>query len=309
MDSGSDESDFRKGFGVEEIIATQVIVAHIHTGVNRACFYFKGDFGGEPLALNLKITNLNDPMVDFQGNGAFPLAAAYGLLDNDAVTNGDGLVRLRALTVQGRYADMTSMRRIANVNASGELQFEQAELTYNKIPVKVETGFLRLQDNVFRVDSLRIRAGKSDFALDGQAKNLLPVLFADSLNTSDAFLEFAARMQTQNLDVDELLSMFAVQETASEAGGQQALDSLHIEKNADRKQNTDKLRGTFETSIANFKYGKIVGRNFGGKFAFDHNELILSGNAEAMNGRLQVDGNAYFEQKPALKMYSENFSI
>ena len=264
---------------------------------------FNGDFGGQPLALSLKITNLNDPVVDFRGNGALPLAAAYGLLDNEAITNGDGLLRLRSLTVQGRYADMTSMRRIANVNASGELQFERAALTYNQVPVLVETGFLRLQDNVFRADSIRLRAGQSDFALDGSAKNLLPVLFADSLNTSDAFLEFVARMQSQNLDVDELLGMFTVQETASEAGGQQALDSLHIEKNAERKQNTDKLRGTFETAIAQFKYGKIVGRNFGGKFAFDHNELILSGHTEAMNGRLQLDGNAYFEQKPWLKMY------
>ncbi len=241
--------------------------------------------------------------MDFHCNGTLPLAAAYGLFDNEAVTDGDGLVRLQSLSIQGRYADMTSMGRIANVNASGELQFERAKLIFNKVPVLLETGFLRLQDNVFRVDSLRLRAGKSDFALDGSAKNLLPVLFADSLNTSDAFLEFGARMQTLNLDVDELLGMFTVQETASQAGGQQALDSLHMEKNADRKQNTDKLRGTFEASIANFKYGKIIGRNFAGKFAFDHNELILSGNTEAMNGHLQLDGNAYFEQKPSLKMY------
>ena len=264
---------------------------------------FQGDFGGQPLTLDLKISDFKDPLVDFHCTGAFPLAAAYGLFDNEAITSGDGIVRLQALSVQGRYADMTSMRRISSVNASGALQFDQAKLIYNKVPVILETGFLRLQDNVFRADSLRLRAGQSDFALDGTAKNLLPVLFADSLNTSDAFLEFGARMQTQNLDVDELLGMFTVQETASEAGGQQALDSLHIEKNADRKQNTDKLRGTFETNITNFKYGKIIGRNFNGKFAFDHNELILSGSTEAMNGHLQLDGNAYFEQKPSLKMY------
>ena len=264
---------------------------------------FKGDFGGQPLALSLKINNLADPVVDFRCNGALPLAAAYGLLDNEAITDGDGIVRLRALTVQGRYADMTSMRGIANVQASGEVQFEQAALTYNKVPLLVQTGFLRWQDNVFRADSLQLRAGHSDFALDGSAKNLLPVLFADSLNTTDAFLDFTARMRTQNLDVDELLGMFTVQETASQAGGQQALDSLHIEKNAERKQNTDKLRGSFEAAIANFKYGKIVGSSFGGKLTFDHNELIINGNTQAMNGNLQLDGNAHFEQKPSLKMY------
>ncbi len=264
---------------------------------------FKGNFGGQPLALSLKITDLNDPVVDFHCNGTLPLAAAYGLFDNEAITDGDGLVRLQSLSVQGRYADMTSMGRIANVNASGELQFERAKLIFNKVPLLLETGMLRLQDNVFSADSLLLRAGKSDFTLNGSAKNLLPVIFADSLNTSDAYLEFGARMQTVNLDVDELLGMFTVQETASQAGGQQALDSLHVEKNADRQQNTDKLRGTFEAAIGNFKYGKIVGRNFGGKFTFDHNELIISGNTEAMNGHLQLDGTALFEQKPSLKMY------
>ncbi len=264
---------------------------------------FKGDFGGQPLTMNLKISNLSDPLVDFNCTGTLPLAAAYGLLDNEGVTDGDGMLRLHNLTVHGRYADITSMRTIANVQASGEVQFEQAALTYNKVPVAIDNGFLRLQDNVFRVDSLRMRAGKSDFALNGNAKNLLPVLFADSLNTTDAFLDFTARMQTQNLDIDELLGMFTVQQTASQAGGQQMLDSLHIEKNAERKQNTDKLRGSFEAAIANFKYGKIEGHSFGGKLTFDHNELIISGNTQAMNGNLQLDGNAYFEQKPSLKMY------
>jgi len=264
---------------------------------------FKGNFGGEPLALSLKITNLNDPLVDFHCTGALPLAAAYGLLDNEAITDGDGIVRLHALTVQGRYADMTSMRTIANVNASGDVQFERAALTYNKVPLVIETGSLRWQDNLFRADSFQLRAGKSDFALDGSAKNLLPVLFADSLNTTDAFLDFTAKMRTQNLDVDELLAMFTVQETAAQAGSQQALDSLHIEKNAERKQNTDKLRGTFEAVINHFKYGKIEGQRFGGKLTFDHNELIIHGLTQAMNGNLQLDGNAYFEQKPSLKMY------
>ncbi|MEI6412435.1 MAG: AsmA family protein, partial [Bacteroidota bacterium] len=40
---------------------------------------FKGNFGGQPLGFNLKITNLNDPTVDFHCNGVIPLDGAYGL--------------------------------------------------------------------------------------------------------------------------------------------------------------------------------------------------------------------------------------
>ncbi|MBC7776150.1 MAG: hypothetical protein H7246_12010 [Phycisphaerae bacterium] len=263
---------------------------------------FKGDFGGQALSLSLKVNQLDDPMVDFRANGALPLDAAYGLFDNELITAGDGLVRLNRLTVQGRYADMTSMRRISQVNAAGEIQFNNAALTYNKVPLLAETGFLRLEDNEFQLDSFVLRAGKSDFTLSGLAKNLLPVLFADSMNTADALLEFNAKLRSQNLDVDQIVGMFSVQTTVSEAGGKAELDSLKIEKNAERSFAMDKLKGSFEANISGFKYGKIEGKNFGGQFEFDHNNLNINGNASAMKGELMLDGNARFDLHPSLKM-------
>ena len=263
---------------------------------------FKGDFGGQPLSMSLKVNQLEDPIVDFRANGVLPLDAAYGLFDNDLITAGDGLLRINSLTLQGRYADMTSMRRISQVNAGGEIQFDNAALTYNKVPLLAETGLLRLEDNQFQLDSFVFRAGKSDFTLDGSAKNLLPVLFADSLNTADALLEFNAKLRSQNFDIDQIVQMFSVQTTASEAGGERMLDSLKKEKNAERRLSMDKLKGTFEAKINGFKYGKIEGRNFGGLFEFDHNNLNIIGNTSAMQGELALDANARFDLEPSLKM-------
>ena len=263
---------------------------------------FKGDFGGQPLSMSLKVNQLEDPIVDFRANGVLPLDAAYGLFDNDLITAGDGLLRINSLTLQGRYADMTSMRRISQVNAGGEIQFDNAALTYNKVPLLAETGLLRLEDNQFQLDSFVLRAGKSDFTLDGSAKNLLPVLFADSLNTADALLEFNAKLRSQNFDIDQIVQMFSVQTTASEAGGEKMLDSLKKEKNAERRLSMDKLKGTFEAKINGFKYGKIEGRNFGGLFEFDHNNLNIIGNTSAMQGELALDANARFDLEPSLKM-------
>ena len=263
---------------------------------------FKGDFGGQPLSMSLKVNQLEDPIVDFRANGVLPLDAAYGLFDNDLITAGDGLLRINSLTLQGRYADMTSMRRISQVNAGGEIQFDNAALTYNKVPLLAETGLLRLEDNQFQLDSFVLRAGKSDFTLDGSAKNLLPVLFADSLNTADALLEFNAKLRSQNFDIDQIVQMFSVQTTASEAGGERMLDSLKKEKNAERRLSMDKLKGTFEAKINGFKYGKIEGRNFGGLFEFDHNNLNIIGNTSAMQGELALDANARFDLEPSLKM-------
>jgi hypothetical protein len=263
---------------------------------------FKGDFGGQPLSFSLKVNQLDDPIIDFRANGAVPLEAAYGLFDNDLISGGDGLLRLNRLTVQGRYADMTSMRTVSQVNASGEIQFDKAALTYNKVPLLAETGFLRLEDNTFQLDSFVLRAGKSDFTLQGAAKNLLPVLFSDSLNTTDALLEFDAKLRSQNFDVDQIIELFSVQTTVSQAGGEAQLDSLKQENNAERSLRMDKLKGTFEASINGFKYGKIEGKNFAGRLDFDHNNLNIRGNTSAMQGELALDGNARFDLDPSLKM-------
>jgi hypothetical protein len=263
---------------------------------------FKGDFGGQSLSFSLKVNQLDDPIIDFRANGVVPLEAAYGLFENDLISGGDGLLRLNRLTLQGRYADMTSMRSISQVNASGEIQFDKAALTYNQVPLLAETGFLRLEDNVFQLDSFVLRAGKSDFTLQGEAKNLLPVLFSDSLNTTDALLEFDAKLRSQNFDVDQIIALFSVQTTASQAGGEAQLDSMKQEKTAARTLRMDKLKGAFEASILGFKYGKIEGKNFGGRLEFDHNNLNIQGSTAAMQGDLALDGNVRFDLDPSLKM-------
>lgn len=263
---------------------------------------FRGDFGGQALSLALKVSQLEDPVVDFQANGVLPLEAAYGLFNDELITSGDGYVRLNRLSVQGRYADMTSMRRVSQVAAGGEIQFDRASVVYNKVPVRLERGFLRLQDNVFQVEGMNLVAGKSDFMLDGTASNLLPVLFADSLNSANALLEFQARLQSENMDVGQIIEMFSVQTTVSEAGGEAQLDSIKEEKNAERSLTMEKLKGTFEAAIQNFTYGKIQGKSFAGKLAFVGNILQIQGNTQAMQGELLLDGNARFDYQPSMQM-------
>ncbi len=259
---------------------------------------FQADFGGQPLAFNLKITDLDNPVVDFQCHGALPLNAAFGLFDNPVITAGDGVVRINRLSVQGRYADMTSMGSIPNVRAGGEVQFEDAGITYHGVQISFRSGRLTLEDNLFALDSLAVQAGRSDIALQGSARNLLPVLFADSLNTADALLEFDAKLYSRLFDATEFLSIFAV----PEAGEQAELDSLRMAANLERQRITDRLQGTFAATFQTFEYEKIQGKNFMGQLAFDHNQLVLKGVAQTMQGTVNLDGIARFAIAPTLKM-------
>lgn len=262
---------------------------------------FQADFGGQPFAFDLKITDLDDPVVDFRCHGALPLDAAYGLFNNPTVTSGSGLARVNRLTVQGRYADMTSMSRIPNVRATGEVQFEDASITYNQVPITFQSGRIALDDNLFLLDSLALNIGRSDVALSGSARNVLPVLFADSLNTTNALLEFSAKWRSRRFDVTQFMAMFAVQEDAVQ-GGQPELDSLRTAANLERQRLTDRLKGVFEATFDAFEYEKIQGQNFFGRLAFDHNVLTIKGDVQTMQGSLNLDGTAHFAISPTLSM-------
>lgn len=262
---------------------------------------FQGNFGGKPFGLNLSVSDFNDPKVDFSCNGVLPLDATYGLFNAEAITAGDGEIYLENLHVKGRYADMVRSNTIHLVEANGAVRFDQASITYNKVLVMMKKGVFRANNNHFSADSLLLLAGRSDFFLNGSAQNVLPVLFADSLNTQDALLEFSARMECQNLDVNQLLNMFSVQQTEGQVG-EQVLDSLKIQHNAERKLRTDKFKGIFDVHIHHYQYAKIDGHNFVGQFAFDHNELLIRGSSEAMQGAIGMEGVAHFELQPWLNM-------
>ncbi len=262
---------------------------------------FQGTFGGESLAFDLKITELDDPLIDFQCHGALPMAACYGLFNSPNVSGGSGILRVNQLKVQGRYADMLDMGRIANVNANGELQFEDAGLVYKNVDLQARSGRLRLADNLFSMDTLVLQAGLSDFSLQGSAKNLLPVLFSDSLNTNNALLEFNAQLKTRHLNLTQLIELFSVEKTAA-SGEQPEVDSLRSAGNLERQRLTDKLKGTFNANILTLEYEKIQVLQFLGRLEFDHNQLAIKGDAQTMQGSVKLDGMAYFAISPTLKM-------
>ena len=79
------------------------------------------------------------------------------------------------------------------------------------------------------------------------------------------------------------------------------MNSLKNEKNLSRQRFTDLLLGTFEARIANLNYKNIDAKNFTGQLGFNHNELRIIGKTEAMRGSLELEGNAFFEEKPRLK--------
>jgi cytoskeletal protein CcmA (bactofilin family) len=257
----------------------------------------KGTFRNEPFSVKLSIQNLDDPRIDFSADGALPLGMLPAILGEGPVTDGDGYVRIQGLRLAGRYEDMLRPRRMGLVAAAGRLTFDDGELTINERELSFPSGTLELRDNEMELTDLAFKGPGTEISFTGKATNLIPVLFADSLNTNDAELNFDARLTGESFDIDELLKLAGPteeeQEIAEAAG---TTDSLRAKTMVRRAQITDLLRGRFDANVEKWNYGEIEGEDFSGQLIFTPRQLDVRGITNAMEGQLKVDGEVYFQE-------------
>lgn len=261
---------------------------------------FKGYFNRELIEAKLRMDNLDDPVINFQLDGVLPMDALYKLPGNPNITGGSGEIEIKNLKVSGRYEDMVSTARISRVKMSGELEFDDTALTIAGEKLILDRGTLKLEDNLLTLSDLKLEGAGSDLLLSGTAFNVLPVLFADSLNTKSAELEFKGELVSENLDIDRLLALSAVTADSNKVG-RETFDSLKVEQNLRRERISRLLEGTFEARIARYNYDKVEGANFRGQIELAANELLIRGGTEAMKGNFDLDGKITFEGQPNLR--------
>ncbi|MEL6142583.1 MAG: hypothetical protein AAFU67_13300, partial [Bacteroidota bacterium] len=258
-----------------------------------------GNFGRHPFSLSLRVENFDDPIIALGADGAIPLEAIPGLLPEGTVDEGDGLVRINELRVSGRYENMLSPRLMARVRAGGNLAFDDAELVINDRQIDFPEGRLIFRDNELELDNFRLQAPGNDISFSGRAINFIPVIFADSLNTQDAQLEFRALLQAEEIDIDELLAFAGPTEEEIQAADTEIEQEQLAKKSvARRAQITDLLNGQFDADVKEWSYGEIEGENFRGQLTFKPQELDIRGQTDAMDGSFQIEGEMYFVESP-----------
>ncbi|MEM9918935.1 MAG: AsmA-like C-terminal region-containing protein [Bacteroidota bacterium] len=260
---------------------------------------FKGYFNRELIESSLRIADLDHPRIEFKLDGVLPLESVYGLFNNEAITDGDGEIEIKKLYLKGSLDDMKNPARIGRVKSSGELEFDDAALTIHSEEVVFDKGRIQIQDNSLIVEDIKIEGAGSEIGLEGKFLNIIPVLFADSLNSRKAELQFQATLVSPKLDIDRIVDMATppVSNTQLQKG---LADSVKVAQIKERERITKFLKGTFQAKIDDFNYEKIQGENFSGEFEFDNNELLIKGNAKGMDGDWRVAGEAYFEDQPYL---------
>ncbi|MEL6945416.1 MAG: hypothetical protein AAFO82_22415, partial [Bacteroidota bacterium] len=183
---------------------------------------------------------------------------------------------------------------------SGTIQFDDARLKFAEDKITIDRGDLLLEGNSLVMKEVKIEGAGSEIYLDGSCYNLLPVVFADSLNSKRAELQFEANLNAPELDIDRLIALTVSPVEEGEVS-EEVYDSIQVKEVQDREQFTQFLKGSFNANIESFNYGKIDGKDFVGRLQFEENEMSIFGNTKAMEGSFDLAGTMYFENEPRLK--------
>lgn len=260
-----------------------------------------GEFEREPFAMDLTIENFDAPKIIFAADGTLAPGAIMGFIPDERITDGQGKVHLRRLQISGRYEDMISNQYNSRAKMSGEMDFENAGFTVNGEEVSLAEGRIMLDQNRLTASGVRLVAPGTDIIFRGTASNILPVVFADSINSQNARLQFEAELQATELDIDQLMALGApseeAQEQAEATGSTDSLAQAEVEKRAFFTQFLD---GTFSAEIQAFNYGEISGEAFKGNLQFREGIMSIDGRTQAMNGEFILEGEMNFNDAPSL---------
>lgn len=261
-----------------------------------------GRFGREPFSLQLQMENLDDPFIVMALEGKVPGEALPGLLPPGTLDEAEGELNISGLRIEGRYADMLNPRTIGKVKTGGRIVADEVAMTINDSKVEIAAGELILSDNQFRIKDLRFLSEGNDLTFNGEATNLIPVLFADSLNTRDAKLTFRALLKAEEMDIDQLIALSGpTQEEVAEAEADGTTEQLARKSLEKRTRIIDMLEGEFDVNVKSWNYGEIKGERFLGKMKFTPPKMVIQGQSDGMDGRFVIDADLVFTEYPKLE--------
>ena len=135
----------------------------------------EGTFDGEPLKGHLLVTDYDKPQVAGELAGKMDLALIQPFLDAEGGHELAGRMSF-AVKFTGLLAEPMGM------TVSGEVDLPHATYNSPSLPEAVDSLALRayFDNDLTRIDRLRLRMRNSDFSFTGRIGNLLPYLLADS---------------------------------------------------------------------------------------------------------------------------------
>jgi|GEM_PF-4932204 len=164
----------------------------------------EGAFQSSPFSIKGTIINPTAPRFDLACRGEFPLTEVLSFFRLDSALTADGVIALSG-QFAGAFQDVKNITPAewANLDISGNLQFEKVKLASNGQGVALENlqGSCQMTNNVLSSADLNLTVNNNDFALNGEVSGLLPYL-----TTDEGVLTVNAACKSETVKVEELLT-------------------------------------------------------------------------------------------------------
>lgn len=235
-------------------------------------------YAGEPLHVEGTVRQPADPVVDLRLAGSLPAA----LIQTEWLSGQAGVIRFSDVVLKGKLSRN-------DLQASGQTDLEGLILVYQQDEVHVPKGSLRLDQDHLHVGDLQIRVAQNDLQLKGEVKGFL-AQFRDQ--DRPVPIEFQGDVQTASLDVHALMEQFQKWQDHVPVSTEQPVDHPGTGSPAFKV-----FKGKLSASIGQFAWEDIHGEEFSGDVSVDGKTMLISGDAQAMGGSLNLEGELTWGQK------------
>lgn len=262
----------------------------------------KASFSGVPIAMSLKVSKLDYPLIDFSMNGKLPLAKIFGLFSDYGVSGGSGFFNINRLTINGAFADMKSVNTIQKVIANGDIDFQNAAIVYNKENVKASSGKFLIQNNIIKFENVQITGFETNMKVEGSVSNYLPFLFSNDVSSK---LNVRTSIYAPFLNVQKILAAYSSDPNTNKT----AAVKEAINNNLPFVNPLARIEGKVAVVIDKIVNKKIEAHSFSGELTFDEGTMLVSGDLQAMGGDWNLEGKFSFNKGTDLAATLESNQI
>jgi hypothetical protein len=223
--------------------------------------------GGEPLEAQGKLTNLRQPVWELSLKGRLP---AFFIASED-LTGEAGFFEIETLQLRQEGKGR-------GLYAEGHIRPEQVQLRYKTDPIHLPGGRLSLSPQAWELQDLTCLVAGSELLLNATLTGIPEYL----LNSTGSTVGLKGQVTMPNLDLTALLDQLNKwQDEPASAGNTTAALPDKFEM---------PLRGELVLDVNTFTYEDIRGKHFHGRVRLGPDQLILSGDIDAMGGHFNLEG-------------------
>ncbi len=235
-------------------------------------------YAGEPFHLEGTIRQPEDAIVDLKAHGRMPIT----LLQTDLVSGKEGTVNFHDIVIKGKLSRN-------DLQASGRAELLGVLLTYQGDPIAIPSGIVELDQDHLGVRQLQVEIADNTLILHGDVKGFL-AQFRDQ--AAPVPIRFDGRVHSKELNAFALMEQF--QQWQRNQPEEQA---KAVAASSSGSSSFTRYDGTLHAEIGKFSWQDIQGEDFTGSIALDGRSMLISGDAQAMGGNLNLEGELNWGQK------------